>query len=100
LFLKAKETQAMVMTIMEVEPRESSGSIEKSSDVIVYELAEMILGKLTESIDADECLPSLLWVNKLLIYSLHNINIKVLVYLKQCKAVYSSVCLIPMKTDL
>lgn len=88
------------MTLMEVHPRESSGSTEKSSDDIVYELAETILGKLPESIDADKCLPSLLWVNKLLAYFLHNINVKVMICLNQCKSVYCSVCLSLIKTIL
>jgi hypothetical protein len=87
------------MTLMEVHPRESSGSTEKSSDDIVYELAETILGKLPESIDADKCLPSHLWVNKLLAYFIRN-NLKVLICLNQCKSVYCSVCLSLIKTIL
>lgn len=62
---KVKETQAVIATVMEVQPKESSESTEKSTDDIVYELAETILGRLSESIDTDECLPSLLWVNKI-----------------------------------
>lgn len=64
----------MMMTLLEIQPKESPGSNEKSSDDIVYELAETILGKLIETINADECLPSLLQVTKLLTYSLNNIK--------------------------
>lgn len=63
-----------MMTLLDIQPRESPGATEKSSDDIVYELAETILGKLIKSINADECLPSLLQVTKLLTYSLHNIK--------------------------
>ncbi|XP_069668946.1 dynein axonemal heavy chain 6 isoform X3 [Periplaneta americana] len=57
---QVKETQAVIVTIMEVQPRESSGSTGKSSDDIVYELAEAMLGTLIEGIDPDDCLPKLL----------------------------------------
>lgn len=67
----------MMMTLLDIQPRESTGSTEKSSDDIVYELAETILGKLIETINADECLPSLLQVTKLSTYSLHNVKISV-----------------------
>jgi hypothetical protein len=59
---------------MEIQPRKAPGSTEKSSDDVVYELAETVLEKLIESINADECLPSLLQVTNLLTYSLHNIK--------------------------
>jgi hypothetical protein len=58
----------MIVTIRDIQPRESQESTEKSSDDIVHELAETILGKLVEYIDIHECLPSLLWVNKLFTY--------------------------------
>ncbi|PNF42619.1 hypothetical protein B7P43_G01295 [Cryptotermes secundus] len=57
---QVKETQAMMMTLLDIQPRESPGSTEKSSDDIVYEITETILGKLIKTINADECLPSLL----------------------------------------
>jgi hypothetical protein len=59
------------MTITDIQPRESPRSTEQSNDGIVYELAEMILGKLIQAINTDECLPSLLQVTRLLILSAH-----------------------------
>jgi dynein heavy chain len=71
---KVKETQAVIMIITDIQLRESPGSAGKSNDDIVYELAGTILGRLIETINADECLPSLLQVIKLLTHYPHNIK--------------------------
>ena len=49
----------MINTILEVQPRLSSSGGGKSSDEIVYELAESILSKLPEKLDIDKSLPEL-----------------------------------------
>ena len=59
----------MIVTIMEVQPRESSGSTEKSSDDIVFEVADMILKRIIEEIHTDNCIPYLLAVITLLSYN-------------------------------
>jgi hypothetical protein len=87
---KVKGTQAVIMTIMGIQPRESPGSAEQSNDDIVYELAETILGRLVETINADECLPSLLQVTNLLTRSPHNIKNLVLWDIVPCSLLKSS----------
>jgi hypothetical protein len=77
----------MIVTIRDIQPRQSSESTEKSSDDIVYELAETILGKLVKYIDIHECLPSLLWVNKFFTYYINNFNLKVIIPFVQYKSV-------------
>jgi hypothetical protein len=69
----------MIVTIRDIQPRESSESTEKSSDDIVCELAETILGKLVNYIDIRECLPSPLGVNELFTYCINNFNLKVMI---------------------
>ncbi|XP_071825285.1 dynein axonemal heavy chain 6-like isoform X2 [Apostichopus japonicus] len=49
-----QETQTLVNTILEVQPRMASGGSGKTSDEIVYELAESILQKLPEKLDIEE----------------------------------------------
>lgn len=44
----------MINTILDMQPRLSSGGAGKSPDEIVYELAESILGKLMDKLDLDE----------------------------------------------
>ena len=39
--------------VLEVQPRMSSGGIGKTSDEIVYELAESVLGKLPDILDME-----------------------------------------------
>ena len=43
----------LVQTILDVQPRMSAGGGGKSSDEIVYELAESILGKLMDKLDLE-----------------------------------------------
>nr|CAD7569447.1 unnamed protein product [Timema californicum] len=55
-----KETQAVIGTIVEVQPRESGGTEGRSTDDIVFDLADDILRKLPELIDPENTLPPLL----------------------------------------
>ncbi|KAH3860157.1 hypothetical protein DPMN_023048 [Dreissena polymorpha] len=50
---QTQETQKLINTILDVQPRMSGGSSGKSNDDIVYELAESILGKLMDKLDID-----------------------------------------------
>ena len=43
----------MIRSVLEVQPRMSSGGSGKTSDEIVYELAESILGKLPDILDME-----------------------------------------------
>ncbi|XP_038058161.1 dynein heavy chain 6, axonemal-like isoform X2 [Patiria miniata] len=49
-----QETQQLINTILEVQPRMASGGSGMSNDDIVYELAESILAKLPDNLDIDE----------------------------------------------
>lgn len=51
---QTQETNTLVTTILEVQPRQSGGGAGKSNDEIVFELAENILGKLVNKIDIEE----------------------------------------------
>ena len=51
---QTQETQALINTILEVQPRTSSGGVGKSNDEIATELCESILGKLMDKLDIDE----------------------------------------------
>ena len=46
-------------TILDVQPRLSSGSGGKSNDEIVYELSESILEKVAEKLDIDNAKPEM-----------------------------------------
>lgn len=61
--LQAKETAAVIVTIMEIQPRIADGAEGKSSDEIVFELAEMIKERIMTRIDVDDARPSLLRVS-------------------------------------
>jgi dynein heavy chain len=52
-----QETTAIVNTILDVQPRLSSGSSGKSNDEIVYELADSILSKLLDKLDIEQANP-------------------------------------------
>jgi hypothetical protein len=69
----------MIVTIRDIQSRESSESTGKSSDDIVYELAETIVGKLVKCIDVHKCWPSLLWVNKVFNFCINNFNLKMII---------------------
>ncbi|XP_075229380.1 dynein heavy chain at 16F [Lycorma delicatula] len=57
---QTNETANVINTILEVQPKESAGVEGKSSDEIVYELAEVIIGKIIKKINEDDAHPSLL----------------------------------------
>lgn len=84
---KVKETHTMFVTIRGIQPRESSESTEKSSDDIVYELAETIVGKLVKCIDIRKCWPSLLLVNILFNFYINNCSLNVTIPFVQYKSV-------------
>ncbi|XP_075260085.1 dynein axonemal heavy chain 6-like isoform X4 [Convolutriloba macropyga] len=54
LMFQITETNALVSTILNVQPRMSGGGGGKSNDEIVYELADNILGKLTSVLDLEQ----------------------------------------------
>ncbi|XP_068083916.1 dynein axonemal heavy chain 6 [Anabrus simplex] len=58
---QSKETQAVIVTIMEIQPRQSSGTEGKSSDDIVNEFAGVVIKRIQGKIVSDEILPALLW---------------------------------------
>ncbi|XP_054751474.2 dynein axonemal heavy chain 6-like isoform X1 [Lytechinus pictus] len=49
-----QETQTLIFTILEVQPRMGGGGGGKTNDDIVYELAESILTKIPDNLDIDE----------------------------------------------
>ncbi|XP_056004113.1 dynein axonemal heavy chain 6-like isoform X1 [Ostrea edulis] len=51
---QAEETNHLISTILDVQPRQSSGGTGKSNDDIVYDLAESILGKLMDKLDIEQ----------------------------------------------
>ena len=50
---QTQETHNLIFTILDVQPRISSGGGGKSNDEIVYELADSILGKLMDKLDIE-----------------------------------------------
>lgn len=54
-----KETQTILNTITESQPRASSGTEGRSSDEIVYELAEMVIASIIPKIQTEEVRMSL-----------------------------------------
>lgn len=63
-----KETQTIILTILNSQPRVAGGSAEKSSDEIVFELSETIVERIMKHITTDEALPTLF--NVILDYTL------------------------------
>ena len=53
IILQAEETNTLIFTILDVQPRLSSGGTGKSNDEIVYELADSILEKLMDKLDIE-----------------------------------------------
>jgi len=60
LAFQIQETQNMIRTILEVQPRLASGGSGKTSDEIVFELSESILGKLPDKLDMEQAHKTLL----------------------------------------
>ena len=54
-----KESMYMINTILEVQPRMVSGGSGKSSDEIVFEMADLIISKLPQKLDIDLALPEM-----------------------------------------
>jgi len=54
VYLQTQETNALITTVLEVQPRLASGGSGKTSDEIVYELAESILSKLPVALDMEK----------------------------------------------
>jgi hypothetical protein len=52
--IKSKETFYLITTILDVQPRVSSGGSGKSNDEIVYELSDSILSKIPEKLDIEK----------------------------------------------
>ncbi|XP_022919976.1 dynein axonemal heavy chain 6 [Onthophagus taurus] len=57
---QVKETQAIIRTIMESQPRAGGSGGGKSSDEIVFELSEMVLETIIKKISMEEPFPSLM----------------------------------------
>lgn len=51
---QTQETNALITTVLEVQPRLASGGSGKTSDEIVYELADSILSKLPVLLDMEK----------------------------------------------
>ena len=60
---KTQETHALIHQILDVQPRMAGSSGGKTSDEIVYELAENILGKIPDKLDLDKALPEMFEVS-------------------------------------
>lgn len=56
---QTKETNMIILTILESQPRVATGDTGKSSDDIVYELSEVILESISPKIAAEDPHPSL-----------------------------------------
>ena len=54
LILQTQETNALITAVLEVQPRLASGGSGKTSDEIVYELADSILSKLPNALDMEK----------------------------------------------
>jgi len=49
-----QETSTLVLTILDMQPRQTGGGAGKSSDTIAYEMAAGILDRLVDKLDIDE----------------------------------------------
>ena len=52
-----------MLTILDMQPRQTGGSSGQSSDSIVYEMAAEILDKLMDKLDTDEARPDMFEVS-------------------------------------
>jgi len=64
LAFQIQESQLMIRTILDVQPRMSTSGSGKTSDEIVYELSESILSKLPDMLDMDKAHHDLLVTDK------------------------------------
>lgn len=53
IFLQIQETNKLIFTVLDVQPRVATGGSGKSNDEIVYELAQTNLDRLMTKIDTD-----------------------------------------------
>ena len=53
-YFQTQETNSLITAVLEVQPRLASGGSGKTSDEIVYELAESILSKLPAALDMEK----------------------------------------------
>ena len=61
--MQTQETHSLVYQILDVQPRMASSSGGKTSDEIVNELADNILGKIPDKLDIDTALPEMFEVH-------------------------------------
>jgi len=52
-----------VLTILDMQPRQTGGGTGKSSDMIVYEMAADILDKVVDKLDTDDARPDMFEVS-------------------------------------
>ncbi len=57
--VQTQETHTLVNTVLDVQPRLASSGGGKTSDEIVYELADNILSKIPEKLDIEKALPEI-----------------------------------------
>ncbi|KAA3673121.1 dynein heavy chain, axonemal, partial [Paragonimus westermani] len=57
LVYQLQETSNLISTVLSVQPRVSTGGTGKTSDDVVYELADTILGKLPDKLDLKDAKP-------------------------------------------
>ena len=60
---QTQETHALITTILDVQPRLAGSEGGKTSDEIVYELAENILNRVPEKLDLEKASPELFQVS-------------------------------------
>jgi len=53
-----------VLTVLDMQPRQTGGGTGKSSDTIVYEMAAEILDQVVDKLDIDEARPDMFEVNQ------------------------------------
>ena len=58
-YSQTQETMSLVSTVLDMQPRLSSGSGAQSNDEIVYDLASDILKQLMDKLDMDEAKPEM-----------------------------------------
>lgn len=63
-FVKLKEAQFILNTMLEVQPKESAADQGKSSSDVAYEIADMIKTRIQLKIDSMKCNPDHLIVSK------------------------------------
>ncbi len=68
LSIQTQETYTLINTVLDVQPRLASSGGGKTSDEIVYELADSILAKIPDKFDIDQALPEMFEVNFFILY--------------------------------